>query len=402
MAEPQAEWQRDAAIGSPKRGNTQSRDHLTALNDRELTGPRPSSWRRAIGEEYLALCRDPSRDLLAWANATIEPEGAPHPHSTGKDTQQGGLPPPKTPRTVAEAIVEDYLELCRDPSRDILAWVNATMWDSPAGWRAQAAPLGQPPETAKTVAGGGGVSVADAMLDDSLAVCRNSLRDPGSAFESRKGHEGDNSFATHNPRSDDDRSGNGLRENALQAVHVRLEPDHERGSRSPVLSSRPAAGIQKYHALQSVQAGPVQRESVDTGSSGLASERSGSPGSYGAPGQTPEGRGPEESFDDGAAAQRELQGAFAELSRLVSRQLAEAAKTAPKHELAAIQRFIMQDRERGAAFLIREFRESRAHASQKKREQAQRPSEPLRPQATAPPELMAAQREARERIAAPS
>ena len=93
---------------------------------------------------------------LAWANATIEPKGRHNPHSTGKDTQQGGLPPPKTPRTVAEAIVEDYLELCRDPSRDILAWVNATMWDSPAGWRAQAPPLAQPPETAKTVAGGGG------------------------------------------------------------------------------------------------------------------------------------------------------------------------------------------------------------------------------------------------------
>ena len=72
--------------------------------------------------------------------------------------------------------------------------------------------------------------MADAILDDSLAVCGNPIRDPGWVFETRKGHEGDNPYATLNPRSDDDRSGNGLRENALQAVQVRLEPGTSEGA----------------------------------------------------------------------------------------------------------------------------------------------------------------------------
>jgi hypothetical protein len=71
-----------------------------------------------------------------------------------------------------------------------------------------------------------------------------------------------------------------------------------------------------------------------------------------------------------------------------------------------VRRFIIEERDRHAAFLIKEFRENRANAVKRNREKARRPREPLRPQTTAPPGLMTAQREAqkpgRELIAAPS
>jgi len=368
-------------------------------NARVPCDPRPSPW-RAIGERYLALCRDPACDLVAWANETFESAASHRPLATGGE--QGGLPPPRTPRTVADALVEDYLALCSDPGQDLLGWVDETVEahgvHSPAAGREPASSQAQPRQTPSTRVAHGAASAASAiavrtMIDDSRAVCRNPPGDPGWFLETWTRETANNPRATLKPRSDDARNRFRLRENALRPVQIRLEPGYGRRSRIHDLSPRPAARFPKHDAVQSLQSGARRPDGLAAVFPAAPARR---PARYAAPDETPGRRGPEEGFDDGEQALRMLQLCFAELSRLVRRQLAHAAATAPRDHLALIRRFILEERDRHAAFLIKEFRENRANAMKRNREKARGPREPLRPQTTAPPGLMAAQRAAKE------